>query len=539
MAVSRPASRRIVLFLVAIMLGGFVPHLAAQQPDLLLRADFEWSMPDRFGLDTDADGLIDLPNTPAYVRGSGDCGPTCPEPRFIVRFDASSSETRFGGAPLTPSSHWWEVRAEDGRTWRYLTRAPTLLARLPEGRYRTTMRLTVSLPSGRATSQTSRDVEVQDWLIVAIGDSYAAGDGNPERHRLLTDDEPEWADGVDGEAGADHAAAHRSTLAWPAQAALVLERSDRQSSVTLVSVAASGATIERGLLGPQNSSLPEAQVSRVAELVGERTIDGLLVSIGGNDVGFGDLIRGLVDADPLLDPICYHTDLANVWASVLDGDWNRDSRLHWTITNPFAIRCRSVPATGRPVVAGMAALGGELDRLAAAIERDLGPVPVFVMEYPDPTGHQREGAHELCGAIVDDAAPFGFHEISRSEQQAGLERVLEPLNATIRAASTRHGWTYVGEVAASFADGHGYCAPWPSYGTGGRDLGDPSGWYHNPGVAGPVAAPTGEAISWYRTAAQSAALQGGSRFETSGTLHPNELGQRAIAARFLAVRVGD
>ncbi len=521
------------------MLSAFAPHLAAQEPHLVLRADFSWSMPDRFGLDGDGDGLIDLPNTASYVRNADRCDPACPEARFTVRFDARSSVARLDQSPLTPSFYRWELWGESGRTWRYITRAPTLVVRLPEDRYRAIMSLTVSIPSGTATTRAIRDVEVQDWLIVAIGDSYAAGDGNPERHRLATGGEPEWAGGVEDEITAEHAAAHRSTLAFPAQAALILERRDPQSSVTLVSVAAAGATIDRGLLAPQNASLPQAQLPRVADLVGERTIDALVVSIGGNDVGFGNLIRGLVDADPLLDPICYRTDLANVWASVLDGDWNRDSRLRWTITNPFVIGCRSVPTTGRPIVAGMAGLGGEYDRLAAAISRDLGPVPVFVMEYPDPTGHQREGANELCDAIVDDAAPFGFHEISRSEQQAGLEMMLEPLNDILRAASDRHGWTYVDGVAASFADGHGYCARWPAYGSGGRDLGDPSGWYHNPGLAGPVAEPTGDPVSWYRTAAQSAALQGGSRFETSGTLHPNELGQRAIAERFLALLVGD
>ena len=537
--VSRAVFRCLVVTCVAagLLAGGGDPA-GARQIHLVLRPDFSWSMPARFGLDDDADGLIDLPNDAAYVRAAGPCGLSCDEALFSVRFDASSSVAELDGNPLTPHYHRWKLGDEAGRVRQYVTRAPTLVVRLPEGRYRVEMSMTVPLPSGQATARAVRDVAVEDLLIVAIGDSYAAGDGNPERHRLETGGEPAWADGL-GLSDTDHAAAHRTSLAWPAQAALWLERSDPASSVTFASLAASGATVARGLLGPQNGSLPEAQVARVAALAGERTIDALLVSIGGNDVGFGDLIRGLVDADPLLDPICYRTDLANVWASVTDGNWNRGSRLRWSITNPFVIGCRSVPITGRPIVAGLAGLGAELDRLAAAIEEQLGEVPVYLMEYPDPTGHQRDGADELCRAIVDDAAPFGFHEINRSEQQDGLDRVLRPLNRALEEAAIRHGWTYVGGVADAFAAGHGYCAPWPAYGSGGRDLGDPSGWYRNPGATGLQLQPGHSLVSWYRTAAQSAALQGGSRFETGGTLHPNELGQQAMAQRMLAVLRGD
>jgi lysophospholipase L1-like esterase len=514
------------------------PQAIAQQTHLVLRPDFEWSMPARFGLDSNADGLIDVPNGSAYAQAAsfGACDP-CPEPRFTVLFDGSSTEATLDEVVLTPAYHRWELVRDDGSTIGYITRNPRLVARLAAGRYRISLTITVPVPSGSATARAVRDVVVEDLLIVAMGDSYAAGDGNPEIPRHGNTNEV-WADGAGATgATADHAAAHRATLAWPAQAALALERADPASSVTFLSVASSGATIDRGLLGGQNGSLPDPQLTRIADLVGDREIDALLISIGGNDVGFGNLIRGLVDADPLLDPICYRTDLANVWASVADGDWNRESRLRWTITNPFSIGCRTVTTSGRQVVAGLGALSSEFDRLATAIRQQLGPVPVYVMEYPDPTGHQRDGANVLCNAIVDDAAPFGFHEISRSEQLAGLERVLRPLNTTIAAAAEAHGWTYVGGVADAFADGHGYCAAWP--GSGDRSLDDPDGWFTNRAVAGPTPDPGDEAVSWYRTAAQSAALQGGSRFETTGTLHPNELGQRVMAERLLEILWGD
>jgi hypothetical protein len=47
-------------------------------------------------------------------------------------------------------------------------------------------------------------------------------------------------------------------------------------------------------------------------------------------------------------------------------------------------------------------------------------------------------------------------------------------------------------------------------------------------------------VSWYRTASQSAALQGPTpRFLTAGTLHPNELGHAAIARLALTVLASD
>ncbi|MCJ7726988.1 MAG: hypothetical protein MUP76_11460, partial [Acidimicrobiia bacterium] len=425
-----------------------VPNIADVEPW------FDWSMPDRYGIDGDRDGLVDMANTPAYVHGTLDarCDPDCPDAAFPTSFEAHLGEGIAPGAfPMV--TYEWTLRPQQGPVQRYSRYAPQLVVALPEGPTDVILRVVVDLPFRSFGLVAEETIEISDVLVVAIGDSYASGEGNPERRRGVTGDTPAWGDGAgDRDVGADHAAARRSSLSWPSQVAIDLERSDKKSSVTFVSVAASSATIDKGLLGPQNQRLPLAQVPRVAAMVGEREIDILLVSIGGNDIGFSRIIAGLVDADAWLDPICYENDLDNIWASVADGQWNRASRLSWRISDPFHIRCRTERTDDGTALAGLDRLDSELDRLAASLETWLRPGRVVVMEYPDPTGYSNGITTELCDEIVGDAAPLGLHEINREEQRMGRSEVLDPLNGSLLAAANRHGWDYVSGVVDAFTD---------------------------------------------------------------------------------------
>ncbi|MFH1330294.1 MAG: hypothetical protein ABIJ48_06580 [Actinomycetota bacterium] len=219
---------------------------------IVVRARFDATMPERFGLDADEDGLIDLPNTPAYVRPGGglQCGPDC-GPLFTLRLDATESTATMGGGPLPLASYRWEITGPAGRRVVRRGTDPRLEVPLPEGRYRVALEVEAALPWGSARGRSVREIVVEDLLVVAIGDSYAGGEGNPERPRSEGDVPAAWADAPgDPATEAAHAAAHRSTVAWPALAALALERADAGTSVTFVSVAASSARVEAGLLGP-------------------------------------------------------------------------------------------------------------------------------------------------------------------------------------------------------------------------------------------------------------------------------------------------
>jgi hypothetical protein len=162
--------------------------------------------------------------------------------------------------------------------------------------------------------------------------------------------------------------------------------------------------------------------------------------------------------------------------------------------------------------------GGLPSRLANVFAAVPGNVRhVFITEYPDPTTGQ-SGA--LCGTATAPAFQ-GFETITATEAAWASSRVIGRLNAVIAtavaAANNQAGphpsFHFVTGISARFAT-HGYC-------TGG---GSPAPWtWFNPRY---IATPL-DSLS--------------SQLDEKGSMHPNDLGQREIAAalfdamRFLTV----
>jgi len=526
------AALLVSLAAAGLVLGGAVHPSAAQEASN--RVSFTWSLEPRFGLDADGDGLIEIENTPEYThhRAPGSCPGDCPPLLLGVTLTAAPAAKDLGLPTAGFLTYEWRISGPRGTGVYHRTR-PGLSLLLPEGVHDVDLRVRLRLPWGTVGARNSGSMEIDDLLVVAIGDSYASGEGSPDT--ALTGGTAHWADATDPEVLQSHALTHRSSVAWPARAALALEDESRATSVTFVDLAASGARIDAGLLGGRSNPDIVAQLDDLELIVQDRQIDILMVQIGGNDVGFSRIIRALVEADPLLNPICYGVLFDNVWASAADGIWDRDVRL--TYDPPFRFGCESVPGTSK-AIPGFNGLEGALERLDRRLDQ-MSIKSVYLMEYPDPTGGDAEG--QICDEIVGDVTPpFGFHEVDEQEQAAGVERLLDPLNESLRAATESYGWTWVGGVSDRFAGGHGYCAPWPNYGYPDEfassprlfpdPLDFPEGWYRAPGRYGsPLVLNDGE-TSWYRTAAQSATLQGPTpRYLTPGTLHPNELGHAAMA----------
>lgn len=199
---------------------------------------------------------------------------------FPVRLDACDS---------TGDRYRWQVRSAQASAlttpWQPLSRkrcARTVF--LPEGRYE----LALEVRSGRATDRTTVDADVRNILVVALGDSYASGEGNPRNVEAWVDSgsigafDPYW----------DDAACDRSARGAPAQAALLLEQSSPYTSVTLVDVACSGATVNQGVLGRQASAgTPASQIEQARSIIGDRAVDLVTISVGGNDVGFTSVLE--------------------------------------------------------------------------------------------------------------------------------------------------------------------------------------------------------------------------------------------------------
>ena len=199
---------------------------------------------------------------------------------YPVRLDACGS---------SGDRYTWTITGPDGastttaeRALKKKTCATTVL--LPEGQQTLTLRVT----SGKKNAINTVVATVSNILMVALGDSYASGEGNPRNvdawlsgGGLFASFSPYWDDDP----------CNRSTRGAPAQAALALEQSSPLTSVTLIDVACSGATVAAGVLGPYPAAgQKQSQIEQVRQLAGGRAIDLVTLSVGGNDVGFAAVL---------------------------------------------------------------------------------------------------------------------------------------------------------------------------------------------------------------------------------------------------------
>ncbi|TMI24853.1 hypothetical protein E6H36_07805, partial [Candidatus Bathyarchaeota archaeon] len=369
-------------------------------------ARFEWKMNDRYGLDRDNDGLIDYDYSYGYVHPQS----------FTVHLDGCSSlpESNRAGA-----SYKWTIPAVTTRT----DGCAIDQAFLAQGPYSVTF--TVTDRNGQADSLT-QSIDVKDLLIISIGDSAASGQGNPDIKARLGFG-AKWEDRQ----------CDRSANAGPALAALEIERNDPPTSVTFIHLACSGASIPEGLLGEykgQEEGFPKLppQIDKLAQLlcpvptvftatqVGQtcrngngdvvslRPVHALTLSMGANDVEFGDAIIDCVLKSP-----CYKTP------SFLD-----------KVETDFD----SLPDHYRW-------LNGNITQ---KLGNALPPSRIFITEYPD-TLKDENG--NFCSALA------GIHP---DETNWLNENFVARLNQNVRNASILYGWNLVG-IFSDFT-GHGYCA---------------------------------------------------------------------------------
>lgn len=369
--------RLLVGLLGAVVLLGVLAPAASATPTPL---GMDWTVIDRYGGDANGDGRIDdaTPLRPAdlnvfAVRVLPSAAICAELERATWRVDGEPAEPLL--EPGSGCGAVFSVAGEGDHTIEVLARNRAEVAR----------------------------VEVEDKLIVALGDSVASGEGNPEGtgpDRWL--DEP----------------CHRSAAAGFQQAANQLGKVDRRRSITFVSLACSGARIDAGLLGSYDGIAPRpgaapylSQVDRLRELDTARRADGdgpgvdaILLSAGANDVRFSSVVE----------------------QCALPGD------------------CRE--GVKEAVEQRVAALGKRYDQLGDALAATAPDAPVFITEYFDPT-------HDEFGRFCKDGPGL----TTDAEAQWAYEELLRPLNRQIATAAERNGWQRVGGIAADF-EHHGYCA---------------------------------------------------------------------------------
>jgi hypothetical protein len=206
----------------------------------------------------------------------------------------------------------------------------------------------VTRPDGSVDSA-SVDISVRDFLIAGLGDSVAAGEGNPDRAVRLADEgfcfrrflgsgrseyfRPSRA-GYKGNKACDDApagpeadsnsaewerhaarwmsaACHASLYSYQIRTALALAVENPHAAITFLPLACSGATIDAGIFNAQRArecpatgtcagSVP-AQLAQLRDLLArakkaqpDRLLDLVLLTIGANDIKFSGMVADVI-----------------------------------------------------------------------------------------------------------------------------------------------------------------------------------------------------------------------------------------------------
>ncbi len=211
----------------------------------------------------------------------------------------------------------------------------------------TTAALDVGLPDGTA-QRVVADILVKDMLIAGMGDSIAAGEGNPDRpvalddggfcfRRFLAGSTSEYfrpgranfkgskacdasLSSALGNTAADwaklnarwwSATCHRSLYGYQLRAALALAVEQPHTAVTFLPLACSGSTIDLGFFNALRARECPAtgacvtnnpsQMSRLKEAMDlarkhdkERKLDLIMLTIGANDIWFAGLVADVI-----------------------------------------------------------------------------------------------------------------------------------------------------------------------------------------------------------------------------------------------------
>jgi hypothetical protein len=322
---------------------------------------------------------------------------------------------------------------------------------------------------------------------------------------------------LDGRFPGDALRCHRSMISGQARAALAVERADPRTSVTLVHLACSGARIDEGLIGPDEGqdivslldvladdvfdldlddvrarldSLDDipGQIDVAREAVRGREIDAIVISIGGNDLAFSDLVTECAASEPCHDASGPPPDRRfrralreavrelcspATWLNLLTGsDLRQDSDLL-----PESQECTDVLADtdregGRAAARfreALALLPGkwrDLDEKLISVFPGLDGERIYLTEYPDIT---RDDRNNYCGwtpGLASGADRFSrLPGVTEAEWAWADLTVVTSLSDSIEAAAAENRWRFIrrtgngnGETIESASEPHGYCA---------------------------------------------------------------------------------
>ncbi len=323
----------------------FQRHVAADRGDGLLAAE------DRLARESDGRGWARDTVERLCVDRAGKLLETCDRDGtvedYLVPRDHRIGVALGGTIPANVGCDW-SVDDGSGAPRETMARCEEeVKLRIPYGRT-TLASVDILLPDGTA-QRVVADIAVRDVLIAGLGDSIAAGEGNPDRPVRLSDEgfcfqrflgtaRSEYyrpgRDGFNGnkscsfspgdesqtEAWARQSArwesgpCHRSLYSYQLRSALGLAVENSHIAVTFIPLGCTGARIDAGFLASQrisecpspgtNAACPgsaPAQIDELKELMArahkrqpDRNIDLVLLTIGANDILFSGLIANVI-----------------------------------------------------------------------------------------------------------------------------------------------------------------------------------------------------------------------------------------------------
>jgi hypothetical protein len=332
----------------------------------------------------------------------------------------------------------------------------------------------------------STDIKVRDLLIVGMGDSFASGEGNPDvpvqfdangrtrnvyprRNGNDARSNARWLDEL----------CHRSLYGHQLRAALQVGIENPKVAVTFMGYACSGAAIDEGLLGPQSyvdfvsrgdndgaraikGSAKDTQLrwllrelckvtpERVDDLWTcpdrnfRRPVDFLLLSVGGNDIGFSNLVGWATLRDST------SATLAKIFGATVSAKQFAEN-MKDDLPEAYARLAKAI-ATAVPMRNGDLAFDASRVVLTAypdILEDETGRVC--------PSG--AEGADEDLYAANQSLDAFQSWLVVTPEKLGAAHAQLAKLHDRMSELAEDHGWSFAARVYADKAfRGHGFCA---------------------------------------------------------------------------------
>ena len=321
----------------------FLKHVAALSAKSILASE------QLMAAETDGRGWARAMLSNLCIDATGNLMTTCERDGARESYLAPADhrvELKLAGAPAGATCSW---TFEDGDTQpRSFNGAcgEAVRIRLVYGKPTT---VTVDVASGSGAPQrATTEIAVRDMLVAGIGDSIAAGEGNPDRPISLSDEgfcfrrflggaRSEYfrpgRSGFNGDRTCETApnvageqqewsklgarwlsqACHRSLYGYQLRTALALAVENPRIAVTFLPLACTGATIETGLLNPTRAreincaaerGCPATVPGQIAQLrqqltdarriQKDRPLDLVLLTVGANDIDFSGLVANVI-----------------------------------------------------------------------------------------------------------------------------------------------------------------------------------------------------------------------------------------------------